>query len=487
MEDILTNWWTLASAGLLLPFLIAFFRPSTKFMNDGESTQPFHIYNHPEKKIFDKLVCWLFPFILPLEKLVKYSPAADDNNKERTNALDSIRSKLQDVERDQFKSTCKEWKDWIRSQGEQDDLILGRVVVPRNHSILESMGLVPPTELELKPPLDKSAEVSIELICPRSAIKSGVEFEEAEDEYHSFQQCQLENIVFAESTQLLLWFHGGGMVMGFAKDGALSFGNATKLSQLGTKGAPISIAVLSVAYRLAPENPFPAAIIDGLSACDFLIKQFPLLPLHVAGISAGGNLAAVIGFEFYRSFPGKIKSIMVDAPMVQPRTAELKSYYLQSKSSGVCPVGFLHWAWAAYLQVGEETINYRSRNGLQDALDQSKWSSLDGYGEQPNGKQKGARDDSMFWRLVSPQIDLPTFNAKDAPSILICTATADPLHDEGVELVEMLRKHSCVRIHHFDFKGSHTLAAAVDPEGKAAMIDEWSKSFMESPSKLTSQ
>eukprot|EP00980_Cylindrotheca_fusiformis_P017018 scaffold5204_cov135-Cylindrotheca_fusiformis.AAC.2 len=456
--------------------------PAPKATNDDGFREPFKIYNHPEKSFFDKYLSWVFPFVLPMAKLTQYSPAASINDLERTKTLDSIRSRVLDFEKDPFKTHCREWKDWIQSQNEEDDLLSGCVTIPRNENILDSMGLVIPPGLDLVPPQDNGAEVSIELICPCSAIKSGIEFEDEENGYHSFQPCQLESIVFDESTQLLLWFHGGGMVMGSAKDGAHGVRNAANLSQRRTKGDSTNIAVLSVAYRLVPENPFPAAIIDGLSACDFCIKNFPKLPLHIGGSSAGGNLAAVIGFETYRSFPGKIKSMMLDAPMVQPRTAALNSYHMQSKSSGVCPVGFLQWAWAAYLQVDEETIDFYSRNGLQDALDRSIWSSLNGYGGS-NGERKAEKDDFIFWRLVSPQVDLPALNAKDAPDILICTATADPLRDDGVELVEALRQQNLVEIHHFEFRGSHTLAASVDPDGKAAKIDEWSKSFMQPLSK----
>ena len=61
-------------------------------------------------------------------------------------------------------------------------------------------------------------------------------------------------------------------------------------------------------YGLAPENPFPSSVIDALSAIDFLIENVPKdVPIHVSGISAGGNLAAVIALEAHRKFPGRIK------------------------------------------------------------------------------------------------------------------------------------------------------------------------------------
>lgn len=61
-------------------------------------------------------------------------------------------------------------------------------------------------------------------------------------------------------------------------------------------------------YRLAPENPFPAAIIDALSTLDFVIAHVPnQVPIHIFGVSAGGNLAATLVLEANRKFPGRIK------------------------------------------------------------------------------------------------------------------------------------------------------------------------------------
>lgn len=63
-------------------------------------------------------------------------------------------------------------------------------------------------------------------------------------------------------------------------------------------GAP----VLSVRYRLAPQNPFPAALVDALTAYlslihpppDALHKPVPANKIIIAGDSAGGNLSIVL-------------------------------------------------------------------------------------------------------------------------------------------------------------------------------------------------
>ena len=84
----------------------------------------------------------------------------------------------------------------------------------------------------------------------------------------------------------LLWFHGGGYVMGSGND------------FLGKKlASDIGCTVVSVDYRLAPEHPFPAGVNDGVSALRWLFKNASLLgvdadKIGIGGASAGAGLAA---------------------------------------------------------------------------------------------------------------------------------------------------------------------------------------------------
>ncbi len=98
------------------------------------------------------------------------------------------------------------------------------------------------------------------------------------------------------------YFHGGGWTVGSIEshDGVcqlLAFQNG--------------ISVVSVAYRLAPEHPFPCAVDDAIASCKYIVDQLrnplsanatsaadtwgviPGATIGVGGDSAGGTLAAV--------------------------------------------------------------------------------------------------------------------------------------------------------------------------------------------------
>lgn len=91
----------------------------------------------------------------------------------------------------------------------------------------------------------------------------------------------------AAQAPLLLYFHGGGFIMGDLD----THDDACRLLCEGS-GMP----VLSAAYRLAPEAPFPAAVDDALAAAVWARQHLAELgasALSIGGDSAGANLAAV--------------------------------------------------------------------------------------------------------------------------------------------------------------------------------------------------
>lgn len=84
-------------------------------------------------------------------------------------------------------------------------------------------------------------------------------------------------------TRALLYFHGGGYVLG-ASPGHRDL--AAALAEMA------DLAVYLVDYRLAPEHPFPAAVDDALQAYQWLLEQgFEPSQIILGGDSAGGGLA----------------------------------------------------------------------------------------------------------------------------------------------------------------------------------------------------
>jgi acetyl esterase len=91
----------------------------------------------------------------------------------------------------------------------------------------------------------------------------------------------------------LVFFHGGGWTIG-------DLDTHDVLCRQLAAGA--RCAVFSVDYRLAPENPFPAAVDDAIAATKYILSNPGPLKIDasriaVGGDSAGGNLAAVVALE----------------------------------------------------------------------------------------------------------------------------------------------------------------------------------------------
>ncbi|HEX8850556.1 MAG TPA: alpha/beta hydrolase [Gemmatimonadaceae bacterium] len=123
--------------------------------------------------------------------------------------------------------------------------------------------------------------------------------------------CELAVRLYApfadDPRPLMLYLHGGGFVFG----------------DLDTHDEPCRILcayagmhVLSVAYRLAPEHPFPAALNDTLAALHWARANAVSLGadasrVTIGGDSAGGNLAAVASRLTTRAGEGPVAQLLI--------------------------------------------------------------------------------------------------------------------------------------------------------------------------------
>lgn len=189
---------------------------------------------------------------------------------------------------------------------------------------------------------------------------------------------------------LIVFFHGGGWVLGSVDD--YDPFTATLAERTGC-------AVLSVEYRLSPEYPYPAPLLDAISSLKFATSHLlPLwgtesTPLIVMGDSAGATLATVAALH-HQQQPDN------------PRIA------LQVLAYPVIHARF-------------DTSSYQSY--AQDHL-------------------LTARDMRWFWDQYCPDVsrrDLPDVSPiyadlHAAPKTLLLTAELDPLRDEGEDYADRL-------------------------------------------------
>ena len=89
------------------------------------------------------------------------------------------------------------------------------------------------------------------------------------------------------------WMHGGGYVMGSARQGDAFTSRAA---------SELKMFAVSVEYRLAPETPYPGPLEDCYEGLAYLIRNARALNLDtdkiiIGGVSAGGGLCAGLGLQ----------------------------------------------------------------------------------------------------------------------------------------------------------------------------------------------
>lgn len=145
----------------------------------------------------------------------------------------------------------------------------------------------------------------------------------------------------------LLWIHGGGYLIGRAsQDDHLCAETARELG----------ILVVSAEYRLAPENPYPAALDDCYAAWKWMQAHAATLDIDGAriaagGHSAGGGLAASLVQRLFDEDGARPLAQWLFSPMLDDRTALSGEYsaddhYVWNNSSNA--VGWRSYLGAAF-------------------------------------------------------------------------------------------------------------------------------------------
>jgi acetyl esterase len=216
---------------------------------------------------------------------------------------------------------------------------------------------------------------------------------------------------------LLLFLHGGGWVLGCARD-------SDTLCRWIAREA--RVRVLSISYRLAPEAPFPAALEDAHSALRWVNEEAARLgadPGRVAigGDSAGANLAATVARE----------------------------------ASGVLAAQFLLYP---ITDVSREQPSYGTAGGPALSAAQMRW-----FRAHYLRSESDATD-----ARASP---LLADDLSGLPPAYMAIAGHDPLRDEGLCYAARLREAGVLVTLAYHARQAHGFAdyAAVVPSSRAAL------------------
>ena len=154
----------------------------------------------------------------------------------------------------------------------------------------------------------------------------------------------------SDPSRVLLFFHGGGYCSGSILSHRRLVTEAGRAARMRT---------LAVAYRLAPENPFPAALEDATAAWRFLLAQ-GIAPgdMAVGGDSAGGGLTIAL-LNTLRDAGGELPAC---AWLISPWTDLTLSGTTLAAKDAIDPIihkGYLAALAAAYLASGIESRDPR--------------------------------------------------------------------------------------------------------------------------------
>ena len=142
-----------------------------------------------------------------------------------------------------------------------------------------------------------------------------------------------------DRSQIILYCHGGGYTsgnLGYSRPLASKLSHATGWE------------TLCFEYRLAPENPYPAAAEDAVRVWDHLMYQgYGARDVTVAGDSAGGNLALVLLHRLKAEGRQLPKRLVLMSPWTD-MTASGESYKERAELDPTITMEYIQAVRAAY-------------------------------------------------------------------------------------------------------------------------------------------
>lgn len=154
-----------------------------------------------------------------------------------------------------------------------------------------------------------------------------------------------------QNAPVVVFYHGGGWVLGTLDS---IDGVCRKLAKRA------ECVVVSVDYRLAPEQPFPAGADDAFAALEWVENHADSFggdpsKLGVAGTSAGGNLAAVTALRA-REFDGPTLSHQCLLYPITNHDFDTDSY-VENGDSPLLSRADMEWFWNQYLRSPVDGVN----------------------------------------------------------------------------------------------------------------------------------